>query len=552
MGVEGSTKLLGDGKSIVMAGKKGVVIDASQLTYQLGKGHCCTNEIIRNDEGDVMTSCFKMLEFILIWLDKYVIKSYEKGDGCTVPIFVFDGRASKSKSSTIKKRKEKQGSALKKLDQITEQIRSDQRLEREIKFSDEDTIMNEYSDLLIHSNECIDRNRQRAKAISFKSIDSHVKEQYTKHLRNSYNPGSEIAYIRLLLNWMGIPYIESPSEGDAQCAALSVKFGMGTITADIDIVLLGGKSIYKFDNMRHLLLREYKMTDIINRVRNQAIRVIERCESDCESDYGMSSYRDASGNIDLKFNLDDLRAICCLLGTDYCPGLKIDRSKIGLESAILLYLQNGRDLKKLLEHVRDNRSQTVQQMIRLGFMTRSKYDSSKYPRITEQYIQRMIDAFAQYNSERVYDPPDDIVRLTKPNIPSLIGFCSAFLNRDSIIKLVEIVQKASSTYQQYLVTPIPQDILMKTAGDPSIPPKSMFGNFGSYHRRCDRIGRNDRNERNEHNQNKRWKLQRPDPNDNRTWKSRTLTETCEELSEVTLQPRFVSCDHRSIRCACRN
>jgi 5'-3' exonuclease len=544
MGVEGSTKLLGDGKSVVMSGKKGIVIDASQLTFQLGKGHCCTNEIIRNREGDVMSSCFKMLEFILSWLDKYVIESYKKGDGCTVPIFVFDGRASKTKRSTIKKRKDKQGTALKKLDKITEKIKS----ENDFESSSDDSKLNDYSDLLTHSNDCINRNRQRAKSISFGSIDSHIKEQYTKHLRNSYNPGNEIAYIRLLLNWMGIPYIESPSEGDAQCAALSVKFGMGTITADIDIILLGGNSIYKFDNMRHLLLREYRMTDIINRVKNRAIRVINTCERDTEYDHGLADYCDSSGNVDLKFNLDDLRAICCLLGTDYCPGLKIDRSKIGIEAAILLYLLNERDLKKVLEHVRDHRTRIIYQMTRLGFMSKSKYESTKYPRITDQYIQRMSEAFKQYNSERVHNPPDDIIRLSEPDILSLIGFCSTFLNRESIMKIVDIVRRAADTYQEYQKIPIPQEIILRSSIDPTIPPKSMFGNFGSYHRRCDRIGRTDRYDRNDRDDRNDWRKLKS--GDKRTWRSKSLSDRCEELSEIAIQPRYVSCDFRSVRCAC--
>jgi 5'-3' exonuclease len=543
MGVEGSTKILGEGSSVVLSQKNGVIIDTSLLTYQLGKGHCSTSELIRNSEGDTMTSCFKMLEFILTWLNKYVIESYSKGDGCIVPIFVFDGRASKNKKSTIKKRKDKQGTALKKLDKVTEKIRSTDSAESSTE---------EFTDMLCHSNHCVDHNRHRARSVSFKSVDEETKEQYAKHLRNSYNPGNEIVYIRLLLTWMGIPFIESPSEGDAQCAALSVKLGMGTITADIDIILLGGESIYKFDNIRHLLLREYRMIDIIQDMKKRLLNIIRKCVNDSEMSAlsFMNGISDHNGNLNVDFNLDDLRGICCLLGTDYCPGLKIDRSKIGIDAAILLYFQNGRDIRKVLEYVRDHRIRVIAQMTRLGFMDESRSEISKFPRITEQYIERMVTAYNQYNAERVYDPPTDITKISEPNIASLIGFCSTFLNRESIAKVVDIVKRVRETYLKYSVDSVPHDVTRKVLTDPTLPPKSMFGNFGSYHRRCDRISRSDQRSDSLGDSRSDLRNRTDKRSNNRNWRAKSLVERCDELAEVTIQPRYIGCNSERIRCSC--
>lgn len=44
----------------------------------------------------------------------------------------------------------------------------------------------------------------------------------------------------------GLPYIESPSEAEAQCAALeSLSLTHGTITDDNDVLLFGGQKVFR-------------------------------------------------------------------------------------------------------------------------------------------------------------------------------------------------------------------------------------------------------------------------------------------------------------------
>ena len=53
--------------------------------------------------------------------------------------------------------------------------------------------------------------------------------------------------IQELLKLFGIPYVESPSEAEAQCAMLEVlNLTQGTITDDNDVLLFGGKYVYRF------------------------------------------------------------------------------------------------------------------------------------------------------------------------------------------------------------------------------------------------------------------------------------------------------------------
>jgi hypothetical protein len=80
-----------------------------------------------------------------------------------------------------------------------------------------------------------------------------------------------------------------------------------------------------------------------------------------------------------------------------------------------LYYQNGKNLESVLEKVRDDRVNVIYQMSRLGIMpsyTETKYfDVSKFPKISNQYIERMMGAFNQYNSERVYEPSEDLIKI---------------------------------------------------------------------------------------------------------------------------------------------
>ena len=60
--------------------------------------------------------------------------------------------------------------------------------------------------------------------------------------------------VQELLQLFGVPYLVSPMEAEAQCAALDVlNLTQGSVTDDSDIFLFGGRRVYKniFNQNKH-------------------------------------------------------------------------------------------------------------------------------------------------------------------------------------------------------------------------------------------------------------------------------------------------------------
>lgn len=114
-----------------------------------------------------------------------------------------------------------------------------------------------------------------------------------------------ISEVKQLLDLMGIPYIDSPEEADAQCSAFNIaNVCYGVVSDDWDVLLFGCKKMLKNFSNKNM--------------------VIEIDSKQLIESLGMTSK-------------DQLIDLCLLYGTDYCPGIK------GLNK-IQLY-----DLFKMLE-----------------------------------------------------------------------------------------------------------------------------------------------------------------------------------------------------------
>ena len=69
--------------------------------------------------------------------------------------------------------------------------------------------------------------------------------------------------IKELLQIMGIPYVESPAEAEAQCAFLEMNNLVdGIITEDSDVFLFGGRNIYRSFFHQNIHAQYYNLDNI--------------------------------------------------------------------------------------------------------------------------------------------------------------------------------------------------------------------------------------------------------------------------------------------------
>lgn len=434
MGVNGSMKIMDRGTPARLdcSRRSGIVIDTSHLIHQLVKSQNTTEQITDSNLSNRVT-CFKMLRFILSWLQKYVIQA-EFDRECVFPIFVFDGKSPKIKQPTINKRASKQKIYLQKLKDLDSEALSESLIKK--------------IDVANHSASCIRHNRDRSIAkINRNLLDVNLVNLvnlYTRCLKNSYHMSEEIYDVKRMLKWMGIKTEDAQSEGDSLCAAIDSSLDIhGTITADIDILLLGGKKIYKI-NTYTLDLEEYSIDVILSKIKQRLKKM--GFDADFDLDH---------------FDLNDLRSVCCLMGTDYCPGLKIGKSVVDLDAALAVYILNDKSIPNVLENVRDHREEVILKLNELGVM--EMVDESvlvKCPRINDSYIQKMLKSLEQYTIDKVIKPSTTCVgfdNLKLENIAQFVGFCSSFLSTESVecaFKTVVAAHKAFNRFENKADCPV--------------------------------------------------------------------------------------------------
>lgn len=159
-----------------------IAIDISLLLYKLVIGVRNTGSDIINNQGDSVTHILGLFNKIILLLRHKI-----------VPIFVFDGKASKLKDYVINERKKQKINSLNKLKDAT---------------GEQDKI------------------------------------KYFK--KSFYITKKELDQCRELFDLMGIPYINAPEEADSQCAYLA-REGLvdGVYTDDMDILTFGSPMIIK-------------------------------------------------------------------------------------------------------------------------------------------------------------------------------------------------------------------------------------------------------------------------------------------------------------------
>lgn len=74
----------------------------------------------------------------------------------------------------------------------------------------------------------------------------------------------------------GIPYIDAPTEAEAQCAFLNAhEIADGIITDDSDVWLFGAKTVYKNFFLQKKIVKQFEIQDIENRFKLNRNKLIQ-------------------------------------------------------------------------------------------------------------------------------------------------------------------------------------------------------------------------------------------------------------------------------------
>jgi flap endonuclease-1 len=215
-----------------------VAVDASLMIHMTVTAmRLGSGKDLVNDEGDITTHLHGIFYKILTFLETEI-----------TPIFVFDGKPAPIKTVTCEAR----------------------------------------------------ATLKKAASEKMAMIEDQESDEYRRAFSQSYRPSrSQVMELKIMLDLMGIPYIDAPQEADPVCAWLTnrrnskgERYANGVCSDDSDMIPLGA---------RYLLKDMCKFMG-----RNKMINIV--------------SYKRVL--VGLNLSEDQLIDLCVILGTDYCKRIK--------------------------------------------------------------------------------------------------------------------------------------------------------------------------------------------------------------------------------------
>jgi flap endonuclease-1 len=173
-----------------------VPVEASMMMYSTVIAIRSSGQDLTNDQGQIVSHLQVIMYKILFFLENKM-----------TPIFIFDGKPPPEKEEVLKER-------------------------RKIKQEAQEEIKNN---------------------------KDHTSEEYIEKFKKSYSPSqADINEFKIMLDLMGIPYIDAPGEAEALCAWLTNKkdennkrYVKGVCSDDSDTLVFGAKYLFK-DMMRFM------------------------------------------------------------------------------------------------------------------------------------------------------------------------------------------------------------------------------------------------------------------------------------------------------------
>ncbi|CAK9296808.1 unnamed protein product [Gordionus sp. m RMFG-2023] len=227
MGILGLSKIIGDYAPQAVKenqiknyfGRK-IAIDASMSIYQF--------LIAVRQEGNVLTNESGETTSHLMGIFYRTIRMIENG---IKPLYVFDGKPPDMKHDELDKRKERREEAEKQAEKAKE--------------DGDKNLMDKF-------------NRRLVK----------VTKQHNEECKT-------------LLAYMGVPYLDAPSEAEAQCAILA-KAGKvyGTATEDMDCLTFGSPILLRhmtFSEARKMPIKEFNLAEILTQMQMSQEQFVDFC-----------------------------------------------------------------------------------------------------------------------------------------------------------------------------------------------------------------------------------------------------------------------------------
>lgn len=221
-------------------------------------------------------------------------------------------------------------------------------------------------------------------------------DTYIKYLKRSYSIDTKsFERGKFILRTMGIPVINAIGEAEQQCAAITTEYKqkiLGVITDDTDILLFGSNML-RVENFKSDILTSYTLENVYITIQQQINNVINMNE-ELKQKY-----------IDIpKITHKNIIDIGCLMGTDYCNGIRIKEHKILLET----YVKNNMSFDETIDSIK---------------------------LLTPSHIERIKTARNMYDKTNIIQPKQINIYMNEPCIELFILQCNTFIN-DNIIKTI--------------------------------------------------------------------------------------------------------------------
>ncbi|KAJ1507312.1 DNA repair protein rad2 [Coelomomyces lativittatus] len=113
--------------------------------------------------------------------------------------------------------------------------------------------------------------------VELEKEQTHLVESYQKRTREASTIDNHLLEeVQCLLRYFGIPYIEAPSEAEAQCAYLSMTGVVhGVISDDSDVFLFGATHVYRHFFQDQKTVRLYKATTLTSKLGYSRTKLID-------------------------------------------------------------------------------------------------------------------------------------------------------------------------------------------------------------------------------------------------------------------------------------